>query len=102
MNIETIKKTSRAKYLHSLAKLTAKENHLAQLLLTVHGGTFRVTTELISFLSVESLGTTTYVLDIFENPIEVDRITMLKSCVELYSTVMQSWHTTAAEINGKR
>ena len=102
MNIETIKKTSRAKYLHSLAKLTAKENHLAQLLLTVHGGTFRVTTELIAFLSVESLGNTTYVLDIFENPIEVDRITMLKSCVDLYSIVMQSWHTTAAEINSKR
>jgi hypothetical protein len=43
MNIDTIKKTSRAKYLHSLAKLSAKENHQAQLLLTEYGGTFRIT-----------------------------------------------------------
>ena len=102
MNIETIKKTSRAKYLHSLAKLTAKENHLAQLLLTVHGGTFRVTPELIAFLSVEYLGRTVIILDIFENPIQVDRVEMLESCVDLYSSVMQSWHSTTAEINSKR
>ena len=102
MNTDTIKKTSRAKYLHSLAKLTAKENHLAQLLITQSGGTFRVTPELISFLSVESLGKTVIILDIFESPIEVDRTTMLESCVELYSTVMQSWLDTTKLINSKR
>ena len=102
MNTETIKHTSRAKYLHSLAKLTAKENHTAQLLITAHGGTFRVTPELITFLSIEQLGDTTVVLDIFENPIEVNRESLLKDAITLYNTVMQSWHATVTEINKKR
>jgi hypothetical protein len=102
MNTETIKQTSRAKYLHSLAKLTAKENHTAQLLLTAQGGTFRVTPELIAFLSIKQLGATTVVLDIFENPIEVDRTSLLKEAITLYNTVMRSWHDTVTEINKKR
>lgn len=102
MNIDTIKKTSRAKYLHSLAKLSAKENHEAQLLLTLFGGTFRVTPDLIAFLSVEKLSEQTIILDIFETPILVDRVAMLDKSVELYTQVMQSWLETTAEINSKR
>ena len=102
MNIDTIKKTSRAKYLHSLAKLTAKENHQAQLLLTEYGGTFRVTPELIAFLSVESIGEQTIILDIFETPILIDRVAMLDKSVELYTQVMKSWLETTTEINSKR
>jgi hypothetical protein len=102
MNTETIKQTGRAKYLHSLAKLTAKENHTAQLLITAHGGTFRVTPELITFLSIDQLGATTVVLDIFENPIEVDRASLLKDAITLYNRVMQSWLATVTEINKKR
>jgi hypothetical protein len=102
MNTETIKQTGRAKYLHSLVKLTAKENHTAQLLITAHGGTFRVTPELIAFLSIKQLGVTTVILDIFENPIEVDRAVLLKDAITLYNTVMKSWLVTVTEINKKR
>ena len=102
MNIETIKQTSRARYEHSTAKMSAKENHQAQLLLTAYGGTFRVTSELIAFLSVEHLGVKTIILDIFENPIQVDRVLMLHNCIDLYNLVMQSWLYTTNEINSKR
>lgn len=102
MNIDTIKRTSKAKYLHSLAKLSAKENHVAQLLLTQYGGTFRVTTELISFLSIEHLGVKTIILDIFENPIEVDRVCMLHMCIDMYNMVMRSWLDTTNTINNRR
>jgi hypothetical protein len=102
MNTEIIKQTSRAKYLHSLAKLAAKESHTAQMLLTAYGGTFRVTAEWIAFLSIKQLGDAIIVLDIFENPIEVDRISLLNQSITLYETVMQSWLDTVTEINKKR
>lgn len=102
MTVELIKRTAKARYLHSVAKLTAKENHQAQLLLTVQGGTFRVTCELIAFLSITKLGDTTVILDIYDNPIRVDRKLLLASAIELYNRVMDSWATAVDEINKQR
>jgi hypothetical protein len=102
MTVELIKQISKARYLHTVAKLTAKENHVAQLLLTAQGGSFRVTCELIAFLSITKLGDTTVILDIYDNPIKVDRKLLLATAIELYSSVMDSWATAVDEINKQR
>jgi hypothetical protein len=102
MTVELIKRTAKARYLHTVAKLTAKENHIAQLLLTAQGGTFRVTHELIAFLSITKLGDTVVILDIYDNPVKVDRKLLLASAIELYNSVMNSWATAVDEINKQR
>ena len=102
MTVELIKQISKARYLHTVAKLTAKENHVAQLLLTAQGGSFRVTSELIAFLSITKLGDTVVILDIYDNPIKVDRKLLLATAIELYSSVMDSWATAVDEINKQR
>lgn len=102
MNTELIKKTSRTKYLHSLAKIANKENHEALLLVTLGGGTFRSNPELIAFLSVESLGDTVILLDIYENPVKIDRLKLLDSCILAYKSTMISWLNSSEQINGQR
>lgn len=102
MNIELIKKISRTKYLHSLAKISSKENHESQLLVPLAGGVFRVSPELIGFLSVEFLGDTVILLDIYENPINVNRLELLSLCISTYKTTMHSWLETTEKINNQR
>lgn len=102
MNIELIKKTSRTKYLHSLAKISAKENHESQLLIPLSGGVFRASPELIGFLSVEDLGDTVILLDIYENPINVNRLELLSLCINTYKTTMNSWFEVTEKINNQR
>ena len=102
MNTELITKVSRAKYLHTVAKLTNRDNHEAQLLITTQGGTFKITPELIAFLSTTGLGTTTYTLDIYDNPIKVVRKQLLADCIEQYNRVMESWWLANEEINKQR
>lgn len=102
MTVELIKRTSRARYLHTAAKLTAKENHLAQLMITTQGGTFKITPELIAFLSVETLGDRVIILDVYDNPVSVDREQLLRDAIAQYHVVMESWARTVAQINNSR
>ena len=102
MTVDLIKQTSRSRYLHTVAKLAAKENHQAQLLLTRSGGTFRVTPELISFLSVKQLGKNVVIVDIYDNPISVDRESLLSDALAQYKLVMESWESTVNTINNQR
>ena len=102
MDTDLIKRTSRIRYLNQAAKLTARESHLAQLILTTQGGSWQVSQELIAFLSVELLGDTTVLLDMFDNPVTVDRQQLLQECVATYTQVMKDWAATIETINEQR
>jgi hypothetical protein len=102
MNTDAIKKISRARYQYQLAKIAARENHTSQLLITTDGSTVRVTAELIAFLSIELLGDQVVVLDIYDNPIRVDRQRLLEHATQTYTSVMNSWADTVQTINKQR
>jgi hypothetical protein len=102
MNVKLIKKTSRTRYLHQSAKLSAKENHLAKLILTTQGGSWQVNQELIAFLSIERLGEKIVLLDMFDNPITVNRLALLTECINTYTNVMSSWANALTIINDQR
>jgi hypothetical protein len=101
MNTELIKQTTKIKYDHGVAKISAKENHQARLLLTQSGGTFRVTPELISFLSIDK-SETIILLDIYDNPIRVNRENLFSAAILLYEEVMTDWWNTVNKINNQR
>jgi hypothetical protein len=101
MNVEQIKKTSKTKYLHHLARLNLREQYQARLLVTLGGGSWRVTPELISFLS--SVDDERVVLiDLYDNPCRVDRVELLNKCTETYRTVMNDWYEASELINQQR
>jgi hypothetical protein len=101
MNTDQIKTVSRARYHHALARLNLKEKYSSKLLLTVDGGTWKVTTELISFLnSVED--EQVILIDIYENLCSVDREKLLTLCRKTYTDVMTDWYRDSQQINNHR
>ena len=102
MNVNTIKKISKTRYLHQSAKLSTKENHLAKLILTTQNGSWQVNQELIAFLSVERFGETVILLDMYDNPVRVNRQHMFNLASDLYETVMNDWYRTVNTINNQR
>jgi len=65
------------------------------------GGLFKVTTDLISFLSVWDIDQI-YLEDTYQNPIEVNRTELLGLCQEHYQRVMNTWHQQHAELRRLR
>ena len=102
MDTDLIKRTSRTRYLNQAAKLTARESHTARLILTTQGGSWQVSQELIAFLSVTALGSTIVLLDMYDNPVTVNRDQLLRECIATYTTVMKSWAATIETINEQR
>ena len=102
MNVEQIKQTSKTKYLHSLAKLAAKEKYQSRLVLISQGGSWRITPEFIGFLSVENLGEKIIIIDMYENPVLVDRNQLLTESTKLYADVMSEWLKDSEQINRQR
>jgi hypothetical protein len=66
-----------------------------------NGGLFKVTTDLISFLSTWTEDQI-YLEDTYQNPIEVNRTELLRLCQEHYQTVMNRWHQQHAELRRLR
>ena len=102
MNVEQIKTTSRLKYLHTLAKETASEKYLAKLTIPFNGGMWRVSIEMISFLKFQTKKDSVILLDIYQNPVKVDRKQMLDICERTYHEVMEEWFLEIEEINKQR
>ena len=66
-----------------------------------NGGLFKITQELISFLTVMQ-DEILYLEDTYNNPIEVDRVGLLILAREHYQQVMNTWHQQHAEIKRLR
>jgi hypothetical protein len=101
MNTEQIKTVARVKYLHSLAKQNLKERYQSRLIVTLDGGSWRITPELIAFLSsVED--EQIVLIDIYENLCLVNRLKLLDLSRQTYSTVMMEWYHDNERINRQR
>lgn len=101
MNVEQIKKVSKTKYLHHLARLNLQERYQSRLIVTMNGGSWRVTTEIISFLN-SMTDQQIVLIDMYENPCKVDRIQLLEQCLTTYREVMMEWYTENEKINQQR
>lgn len=102
MNTEQIKTVLKTRFLHSLAKQNLKDKYESQLIITTQGGSWQVTSELISFLSIEQLGDTVVLFDFYENPILVNRSELLTNCIDVYTSVTESWLKETQEMKKQR
>jgi len=82
---------------YQVNKRILKEKIQADLHIPFNGGLFKVTPELIAFLSIWDTDIL-YLEDSYQNPIEIQRDEFLKLCRTHYQAVMNSWHQQHAEL----
>lgn len=69
--------------------------------MTHNGGMFKITPELLAFVSSWPIDTL-YLEDAYENPVEVDRQVFLVTAQQHYQKVMNTWHQEHAKIQAIR
>jgi hypothetical protein len=86
---------------YQINRAILREKIQTDLHITHNGGLFKVTPDLISFLTVMS-DEILYLEDTYNNPIEVDRLGLLITAREHYQQVMNRWHQEHAELKRLR
>jgi len=86
---------------YQINRAILREKIQTDLHVTHNGGLFKVTPDLIGFLTVMS-DEILYLEDTYNNPIEVDRLGLLITAREHYQQVMNRWHQEHAELKRLR
>lgn len=82
-------------------KQLLREKMLTDLHVPFENGLFKVTPELIAFLSVMSEDII-YLEDTYNNPIRINRLDLLALCMQHYQSVMNTWHNQFEELKRVR
>ena len=86
-----LKAQADAKFELKAARKTLTERIEQMLFVTVNGGLFKVTPELIAFVSCWDTDTL-YLKDLYDRPIELDRMEILGKFKQAYQCAMNEWH----------
>jgi hypothetical protein len=98
---QILKKFCDARSDFQASKLALKERISQELQVVYNGGLFKVTPDLISFVTIwdeEEL----YIEDVYQNPIKVKKSEFLLKLKEAYSAAMNTWAVLFAEIKSIR
>lgn len=101
MNTDELVTHAKSRFAHSAAKKILKEKYQAKLLCSYNGGLFKITPELLAFVATWP-NDILYLLDSYENPIELDRQTFLTLAQQHYQEQMNAWHTEHSELSAQR
>jgi hypothetical protein len=82
---------------YQVNKKILREKIQTDLHFTHNGGLFKVTPELLAFVSSWPIDTL-YLEDTYQNPIEIDRQVFLVTAQQHYQQVMNRWHQQHAEL----
>ena len=100
MDTQSLIKDSKARFSHNSAKAYLKEKYKAKLIIAEQGGLWEITPTLLTFLA-ESNSNTFVMLDLYENPIKIDRTDLLTKATTVYNEVMEAWHQEWKELENK-
>ena len=90
MNTDQLIAQSRARFEHAVAKQVLKEKYQAKLNFGYHGGMFRASPEMITFLNL--YGDQTIVIpDLYENPITVNAQELCALMRDRFQEQMNAW-----------
>ena len=101
MDSEKLITHARARFDHAAAKRTLREKYQAKLVFAHAGGMFRTSPELMVFLDLYS-GQSVVLLDLYENPVEVDADALLAEARERWQEQMTAWLLEHEELGHKR
>lgn len=101
MDTDQLIKHSRARFDHAAAKRTLKEKYQGKLTFAYNGGLWLAGPTLITTL-MACLNSTAIILDLYDNPVEVEVNKLLNQAQEHWQSQMALWLTEYNEINRKR
>jgi hypothetical protein len=92
---------AKARFNHNSAKVYLKDKYESKLSVAAQGGLWVANIELLSFLTA-STHDQIVVLDMYSNPVKVNRIELLTKLEKTYHTVMDQWHSEWESLEKKR
>jgi len=101
MDTKTLIADAKARFNHNSAKAHLKDKYEAKLVVADQGGLWKATPELIGFLA-SSTDEYVILIDTFDNPVLVNRITLHDVLYKAYNDAMQLWFAEWKELESKR
>ena len=92
---------AKARFAHNSAKAQLKDKYTSKLIVAEQGGLWKASPELIGFLASVS-DEQVILVDTFENPVLVNRITLHDVLYKTYNDAMQLWFSEWKELESKR
>lgn len=86
---------------YQINKRILREKIQTDLQVPYNGGLFKVSPELIAFLTAWD-SDELYLEDTYQNPIKINRTEFLSLCKQHYQMIMNSWHIQHEEIRRAR
>lgn len=101
MNTDDLIKETKAKFAHNLAKHYLKEKYQSKLIFADQGGLWKATPDFLSFLSSPTLNEIV-ILDLYDNPIKVNKELLSMKAHSTYNDVMTEWHEEWSNLSRQR
>ena len=101
MDTKTLISETKARFNHNSAKAQLKDKYDSKLIVADQGGLWRADQQTISFLSAMD-DNFIVMIDTFDNPVQVNRDSLLELLRKTYNIVMLEWHKEWKELEQKR
>lgn len=102
MDTKSLVLAAKARFNHNSAKAYLKEKYDARLLVADQGGLWKADQQTISFLKEWQISDEIVLIDTFDNPVKVDRTSLLLKLQDTYQSVMTEWYNEWKELESKR
>lgn len=101
MDVQTLLSDAKARFSYNSAKNYLKEKYSSKFLIAEQGGLWQANIETI--VALESFTTKKIILiDTHNNPVEVDRASLLKKLKLVYTDTMKEYYAEYKELENKR
>jgi hypothetical protein len=102
MNTDELVAHSRARFEHAAARRTLREKYQAKLTFAHAGGMWLAGPELLSTLKCCVMDKDVVILDMYENPVEVNTKELWNLAAERWQEQMNAWLVEYEELNKNR
>lgn len=101
MDTQSLIAEAKARFNHNSAKHYLKEKFSSKLLVAEQNGLWRADLQTIAFLS-QLKQEKIVMIDLYDNPVEVDVELLFAKLFETYNDVMTAWHREFKDLENKR
>ena len=101
MDTKLLISEAKARFNHNSAKAYLKDKYESKLIVAEQGGLWKADQQTITFLLSMPNGELV-LMDTFDNPVKVDRLSLTYKLIEVYNSVMTEWANEWKELEQKR
>ena len=101
MDTKTLISEAKARFNHNSAKAYLKDKYDSKFIVADQSGLWRANLETINFLNSSS-DEWVILIDTFNNPVRVNRETLLEKLSTTYNSVMTDWYAEWSDLEKKR